>query len=294
VSYLGEVVYMMLRPADFAGSWYPAKDEDCRKSIAVFEKDFKPCPSPQEKLSGGIVPHAGWMFSGSIACNVIQCLGNRQSWETCLIFGKHLRPSSRHYIIKDGSWETPFGPIAIDTEVAEALASEFSFTVETPERYEPDNTIELQLPFIKYYLPETRIVPMGVPPADLALEIGRRAAEICKEKGRSVCVLGSTDLTHYGYNYGFEPKGTGAQAVEWVKTVNDHRAIDLIIRMKANQVIKEAMNNANACCSGAVAAAIASSRELGALKGQIVKYGTSYDVHPDRSFVGYVGIVFTG
>jgi hypothetical protein len=105
--------------------------------------------------------------------------------------------------------------------------------------------------------------------------------------------VGSTDLTHYGYNYGFLPKGTGEQALEWVKTVNDRRVVGLMVEMDDEQVINEALNNANACCSGAAAAAIAAARELGARKGKIIKYATSYDVHPDSSFVGYVGIVFS-
>jgi len=283
---------MALRRADFAGSWYPGEEQECRKSIEMFERDFEPCPVPEKDIVGGIVPHAGWVFSGSIACNVIRCLGSQKSCDTCLVFGRHLHPSSPQYIMADGSWETPFGLVEIDAQVAKALMSDFSFVVETPDRHDQDNTIELQLPFIKYFMPDAKIVPMGVPPAPLTLEIGRRAAEICKEKGRNAIVLGSTDLTHYGYNYGFLPKGTGEQALEWVKTVNDRRVVDLMAEMDGKQVIEEALNNANACCSGAAAAAIAAARELGARKGRIVKYATSYDVHPDSSFVGYVGIIF--
>jgi len=283
---------MHLRRADFAGSWYPGEERECRKSIEIFETDFEPCPLPEKDILGGIVPHAGWVFSGAIACNVIKCLGADKSCDTCLIFGKHLHPSSPQYIMADGWWETPFGPLHIDAEVAEALMSDFGFTVETPEKHDQDNTIELQLPFIKYFMPDAKIVPLGVPPVSTSLEIGKRAAEICREKGRKTLVLGSTDLTHYGYNYGFLPKGTGEQALEWVKTVNDRRVVDLMIEMNGDQVIKESLNNANACCSGAAAAAIAAARELGARKGKIVKYGTSYDVHPDSSFVGYVGSLF--
>jgi len=292
-SYFREVVSMALRRADFAGSWYPGEENECRKSIAIFEEDFEPCPAPEEDILGGIVPHAGWVFSGAIACNVIKCLGSGKACDTCIVFGRHLHPSSPQYIMADGSWETPLGPVEIDAEVAKALMSEFSFVVETPDRHEQDNTIELQLPFIKAFMPDAKIVPLGVPPTPTTLEIGRRAAEICRGKGRNTLVLGSTDLTHYGYNYGFLPKGTGVQALEWVKTVNDRRVVDLMVQMDDEQVIREALDNANACCSGAAAAAIAAARELGARKGKVVKYATSYDVHPDSSFVGYAGIVFS-
>jgi MEMO1 family protein len=283
---------MQMRRADFAGSWYPGEEEECRESIERIERNSLPCPAPGKDIVGGIVPHAGWVFSGAIAGNVIRCLGMGGPCDTCIVFGRHLHPGSKQYIMASGAWETPLGPIEIDSEVAEMLISDFSFIVETPDRHDQDNTIELQLPFIKYFMPGAKIVPLGLPPAPKTIEIGRRAGEICREIGRNAVVLGSTDLTHYGYNYGFVPKGTGMQAVEWVQTVNDRRVVDLMLEMNEKQVIEEALSNANACCSGAAAAAISAARQLGAKHGRLLKYGTSYDVRPDSSFVGYVGIVF--
>jgi hypothetical protein len=104
--------------------------------------------------------------------------------------------------------------------------------------------------------------------------------------------LGSTDLTHYGHNYGYAPKGVGRAAVDWVKEENDKRLVDRILRMDAEDVIRESLSNHNACCSGAVAAAIAAAKKLGAREAQKLFYATSYDVRPDNSFVGYVGVVF--
>jgi hypothetical protein len=193
----------------------------------------------------------------------------------------------------EGGWQTPLGPLEVDSEVASVLIHEYPFVVETVTNYDQDNTIELQLPFIKYFLPGTKIVPMGLPPVPVSLDIGRRAAQICVKKGRRTLVLGSTDLTHYGYNYGFVPKGTGEMAVNWVKAVNDRRIVDLMQEMDEKGVIEESAENHNACCSGAAAAAISAARELGALHGKALIYKTSYDVRPDNSFVGYTGILFT-
>ncbi|MGE5841473.1 MAG: AmmeMemoRadiSam system protein B, partial [Deltaproteobacteria bacterium] len=148
------------------------------------------------------------------------------------------------------------------------------------------------LPFIKYYFQHARILPIGVPPAPKSLPIGERAAGIALELGRKTAVLGSTDLTHYGDNYGYAPKGAGKGAVEWVKNENDKRLVDRILRMDAEEVIRESLASHNACCSGAVAAAIAAAKKLGARQAQKLLYATSYDVRPDNSFVGYVGVVF--
>jgi hypothetical protein len=66
-----------------------------------------------------------------------------------------------------------------------------------------------------------------------------------------------------------------------------------MLHLNAEEVIREALRNGNACCSGAAAATIAAVKELGGRQGNLVDYYTSYDVRPDTSFVGYAGIVFS-
>jgi len=283
---------MGMRKADFAGSWYPGSESDCRVTIEEFSDASIPCPNSTESVVGGIVPHAGWYFSGQIACNVIKCLNIKENPDTCIIFGRHMHPGSDNITMKEGQWATPIGALEIDTGIAERLTDEFGFTLETDSRYEQDNTIELQLPFIKYFFPQVKIVPISLPPKEASLKIAKRAAEIAKNMGRRTIVLGSTDLTHYGYNYGYTPKGVGEGAVEWVKNVNDKRVVDLILEMDSKGVIQESLKNHNACCPGAAGAAIEAAKILGAKKGEKVIYSTSYDIRPDSSFVGYVGIVF--
>ena len=283
---------MAVRPADLAGSWYPANEADCQRTIESFIEESMPCPSSNGAGSGGIVPHAGWVFSGRIACNVISCLQREPAPDTCVIFGRHLHSGSGNYLMKEGTWSTPLGDLEIDNELCEALDSEFSFNLETATRYDQDNTIELQLPFVKYFFPEAKLVPIGVPPRAESLMIGERVAELCKGMGRSVVVLGSTDLTHYGSNYGYAPKGSGQEAVDWVKNENDKAVVDLMVSMDPQGVIEDAMDKQNACCAGAAAAAIVAAKGLGAGQGERLVYATSYDVRPDSSFVGYAGVLF--
>ena len=284
---------MSTRRPDFAGSWYPSKESECRKAIEEFSKGDIPCPSTERKPVGGIVPHAGWFYSGKIACNVIRCLRGDASPDTMVILGKHLHPGSRNYIMKEGRWATPIGDLEIDRELAERLLDGMSFVVETASDHEPDNTIELQLPFIKHFFPEVKILPMGVPPTMASLEIGKKVGEMAETMGRKILLLGSTDLTHYGHNYGYTPRGTGTEAVQWVKNENDRRVIQLMLKMDAQGVIEESLRNYNACCSGAAATAIAGAKRLGAREGLELFYSTSYDIRADSSFVGYVGIVFS-
>jgi len=283
---------MGIRKANFAGSWYPGRPDDCEREILSFLED-KDIPSPSGKhLIGGIVPHAGWYFSGSIACNVIRALKDETPPDVVVIFGMHLHEDSPRYIMKEGGWETPFGDIQIADELTGKLIEKFTFNIETAENYQSDNTIELQLPFVKYIFENVKIVTIGVPPATDSLRIGEAVAEIADELGLKIKVLGSTDLTHYGYNYGFVTKGTGTAAVDWVRNTNDRRVIDAMLAMKPDNVINEARVSQNACCAGAASTAIACANFLGATRAESIAYATSYDKSPGDSFVGYVGIVF--
>jgi len=191
----------------------------------------------------------------------------------------------------EGLWETPFGNLEIDSELASKISREADFFIETSTHFEDDNTIELQLPFVKYFFKNAKLVPIGAPPNKESLDLAKKMANISKEIGRSVVVIGSTDLTHYGPNYGFMPAGTGTSALEWSKE-NDKRVIDKMLKMDPEGVIEEALRNHNACCPGACASAISMAKELGAKGGEMLMYATSYDKSPSSSFVGYVGIVY--
>jgi len=283
---------MKLRRAAFAGSWYPAGKRDCEAQIQRFLDEGKNHTVSIDKPVGGIVPHAGWYFSGSIACNVIHRVAQSTAPDAVVVFGMHLHRGSPRIMMTEGEWETPFGPIPVEERLAGELARRFTFQQESPTHFNPDNTIELQMPFIRYFFNDARVVAMGVPPAAETLTLAEAAVDAARSLDLSVVVIGSTDLTHYGPNYGFTSQGRGSQAVDWVRETNDRRVIEAMLRMDPQAVIDEGLSHDNACCSGAAAAAIAAGKALGAGKAEQLTYATSYDKSPGDSFVGYVGILF--
>ncbi len=283
---------METRRTILAGTWYPATPDECEREIKSFLKEEDINRPSGKRFLGGIVPHAGWYFSGAIACNVISFLQEAQTLDALVIFGMHLHPGSPNHIMVKGAWETPFGEIEIESEMAAKLTEKFEFAEETPDSFVRDNTIEVQLPFVKYFFPDAKLVPVGVPPATKSLEVGRAAVEIAEKLGLSIKVIGSTDLTHYGVNYGFEPKGKGRNAVDWVRFENDRKVVESMIDMEPEEVIRQSLENQNACCGGAAATAIAAAKALGSKKAESLAYATSYEKNPGSSFVGYTGIVF--
>ena len=105
-------------------------------------------------------------------------------------------------------------------------------------------------------------------------------------------MIGSTDLTHYGPNYGFSPAGGGDRALAWVREVNDRGFIDRLLEMDAEGAIGQAEESRSACSAGGAAAAAAFARSRGVKSGRLVGYMTSREVYPDESFVGYAAIAF--
>ena len=146
---------------------------------------------------------------------------------------------------------------------------------------------------MKHFFPEATVLALGVPPSMAAVrEVSAAVTDTAKNRKSNILVMGSTDLTHYGAGFGFTPMGRAGEAHDWVREVNDRAVIRAMLDMDAQGVIREGMSHKNACCSGAAAAAILVSRDLGAVKGIEMDYATSYEKSPGESFVGYAGILF--
>jgi AmmeMemoRadiSam system protein B len=274
---------MKVRPRVLPSGWYPDSAGKTQQKIEEFINKY---PDPGIKAFAGIVPHAGWDFSGAIACEVIRCIIPKL--DTIIVVGGHLSAGKNLFAASEQGYETPFGILEADCEMLEEMKKEISIK----EDNHPDNTVEIQLPFIKYFFPETRVVWMRSAPSPVAAELGSVIYKTAKKMDRQVGVIGSTDLTHYGFNYGFLPKGSGKEAVDWVKKVNDKRIIDAFVSMNPDAAITYARDDRSACSAGGAICAISFAKEKGCKKGKLLRYMTSWDVYPSDSFVGYAGIVF--
>ena len=230
-----------------------------------------------------MVPHAGWGYSGSLACRAIARLRPRA--ETVVVVGGHLRPGDSIFLAPEDAVATPLGDLVIDGELR-ALIQDRLWTA--PDTH-ADNTVEIQLPIVAYLHDMPRIVYVRSPPSALAAELGELIAEYAKSH-TGVVVVGSTDLTHYGPAYGFVDHGHGAEALEWMKTHNDARFVDALLRAEPESIVSVAQADRSACSAGAAATAAAFAQRCGCTRSEVIDYYTSYDVAPNDSFVGYVGV----
>ncbi|MDD5326699.1 MAG: AmmeMemoRadiSam system protein B [Phycisphaerae bacterium] len=301
---------MQTRKPIVAGQFYPAGHNSCLAEISECLREEKLPGHLPETIVAGIVPHAGWTFSGGLAGLVFsaikQCCGEV---DTFIIFGAaHCYYGHTPAVYAQGSWLTPLGQIAVDEELADAVLKTGAAVADPDAHDSEPNSIEVQVPFIQHLFGDpaspcfaeasAKILPILTPPSEQAISLGDAVGDIIKSQQKKIICLGSTDLTHYGPGYGFTPMGTGAKALKWASEVNDKEFIDFALQLNPQKMLISAAENYNACGAGAAAAAVAVAKKLGKTKGLLLAHTNSNKVMiekmgtPSEEAVGYAAIVF--
>ncbi len=291
---------MQTRKPIVAGQFYPGQYDSCLSEINQYLKtDFSNRLLP-ERIVAGIVPHAGWAFSGELAAMVFSAIKERQQKvNTFVIFGAaHSYFGQNPAVFDRGSWITPLGQIAVDEELAAVVLKQMSLAGDV-SAHASEHSIEVQIPFIQHLFAGAKILPIIVPPASQAIELGETLGGIISsEKNKKIVCIGSTDLTHYGPRYGFIPKGVGIDGINWAHDVNDKEFIDLALKLEPEKLFINSIENHNACGPGAAVAAIAAAKKLGKTDGLLLAQTNSNEIMQTKmgtsstESVGYAAIVF--
>jgi AmmeMemoRadiSam system protein B len=273
---------MIVRESRLPPGWYPGDKRKIEEFLRPFTEER------DEPLYAAVVPHAGWYYSGACAAKAVSLLDPEA--DTVAVIGGHLPPGTPVLLAEEEGVITPLGPMRIDLELREAFAERIPVR---PDRYQ-DNTVEVLLPMVRYFLPNSALLWLRFPAELSSFEAGKLLKKTASGLGRRLAVLASTDLTHYGPNYGFSPRGRGNPALDWVKNVNDAAFIKAVLEGEPSLVLKRASEDSSACSCGAVLGALGFAGD--GARGRLLDYRTSADVMssddgevPD-SFVGYAAI----
>lgn len=295
---------MMIREAAFAGRFYDDRPDACLSSIKACLDRGNAMTAPDstddlDQIVGGVVPHAGWIFSGPVAAKVMQEMARRPHPQAVVIFGAiHVLHGHIASIFPRGAWETPLGLAAIDDRLADRLLGQTGLLESSPHSHDSEHSIEVEVPFLQNLMPSALVVPIMVPVNDKSVALGRAVGRACRNYGVKAAFLCSTDLTHYGPSFSFTPQGGGPKAMQWSKDVSDRRMIDLMLEMRAEDAVEESVTHRNACGGGAIAATLAACQAYGATSARLLAHTASHEVSRDlfnesaRDTVGYSGIVF--
>src|SRR3990170_113172 len=186
-----------------AGAFYEGDAEALKAQIeSCFLRGFGPKKLPVVNKSGprrvvGLVcPHAGYMYSGSVAANAYYELAQDGKPETVVILGpNHTGYGSALAVMNEGFWRTPLGDVEIDGETANQIVQETRIVDVDDLAHRFEHSVEVQLPFLQYlYGSEFKFVPICFQMQDLssAVEVGRALVEVLAN--RNAVVIASSDF----------------------------------------------------------------------------------------------------
>ncbi|HEU04673.1 hypothetical protein LCGC14_2128100 [marine sediment metagenome] len=277
---------MQIRTPAVAGMFYPGEKNELKESIhQCFLHSFGPGKLPpteeKKKIYGVICPHAGYIYSGPIACHSFYSISS-ESPELFIIIGpNHWGVGCNVAAMKDCSWETPLGQVEVDSDAASELSKISNIVDLDFFSHTKEHSLEVQVPMLQEVYSKFKILPIILidQEKNAAEEIGEAVATISKQKNSMI--IGSSDFTHY------EPNEFAHD--------QDKALIEPILDLDVDQFYKVLYEkNVTACGYGAIASTMIACKKLGATKGELLKYATSGDVTGDTSsVVGYGSIIFT-
>lgn len=209
---------MLIREAAVAGSFYPADPDQLESTIDSFlapeqaEAEEGDCQSSLLPKAL-IVPHAGYIYSGSTAASGYRLLAqHRHQIDKVVLLGPAHRvpfqgialPESKYFL-------TPLGQVVVDPDAWDTL-SQMPFVSQWEVPHQMEHSLEVQLPFLQKLLPSFSIIPLVVGDAseDQVMEI---LQHYLGKPG--VLVIVSTDLSHFlGYQQAKDKDQQTSQLIE--------------------------------------------------------------------------------
>jgi MEMO1 family protein len=267
----------MIRPPAVAGRFYP--DDPARLRSAV---DSFLGPAGGEKKVPAlacIVPHAGYVYSGSVAGEVYRRIDFPE--RMILVGPRHFPRGAPLAILSSGGWQTPLGIVPVDQGLAEEVSRAFPPLREDALAHSTEHSLEVQLPFAQRLRPSFTFVPVVIGPAswDVLEPLGHALAAVIAARDERILLVASSDMNHY--------------ESDAVTRVKDRRAIDQILALEPRKLFDTIRNeNISMCGYAATVAVLVAARDLGAKKAELARYATSGEVNGDmQEVVGYAGII---
>ncbi|MEZ0320239.1 MAG: AmmeMemoRadiSam system protein B [Pyrobaculum sp.] len=279
---------MRIRRPAVAGYFYEESKEKLIERIEWAIKHELGPKAPQlpklgAEVLGGVVPHAGYMYSGPVAAWIYSALAGFGKPDVFVVVGpNHYGVGAPVAIMKSGAWETPLGRVEIDEKMASLIMSHYRDVEEDFSAFAREHSIEVQLPFIQYFFGDVKFVPIVMWRQTLSAsrELGKALATAVKEYGGRVYILASSDFNHY------EPHD--------VTVRKDDMAISRILKLDEAGLFEVASKfDISICGIGPIGTVIVVAKELGFTNVTLLKHATSGDTSGYKEeTVGYASILF--
>jgi len=268
-----------------AGSFYPANPEALEK---LLEECFVTSPlgprglrSPSRSLLGGMVPHAGYIYSGPCAAHFYASL-EKDIACVVLLGVNHRGRGAKAAISPADYWETPLGRVEVDQELRRFVKSQADFLAEDDAPHDCEHSIEVQLPFLQRVLGEFSLLPLSLSYLTEAEcnRLGNAVAGVYETNTASdkkTALIASTDLSHY-----LSPEETEKL---------DRMALEQILALDPAGLLKTVeKHDISMCGVFPTAVFLFAANALGARQARLLKHCHSGDAVPMSEVVGYASV----
>ncbi len=180
-----------------AGTFYPADKNELIDTLADLFTHAVPSKNITDVVAI-IAPHAGYIFSGSVAASSFNQIDPEKEYDNIFVIG------SSHYVSFDGAsiyrkgnFITPLGTVKVNTKLAGDLIAKNPFFSDRDDAHAKEHCIEAELPFLQYRMKKAfRIVPIviGTQSPDVCRQIADALRPYCTPKNLFII---STDFSHY-------------------------------------------------------------------------------------------------
>ncbi len=269
------------RPPAVAGAFYPADPGELQREVDRLLAAAPAVPLSAGRLISLLVPHAGYVYSGSTAASAYAQLRGADIRTVILIGPSHRAPITGAAVYVTGSWKTPLGLVRINETMARSLLSDKDQVSANPAAFADEHSLEVQLPFLQRTLKEFTILPIliGQPTRESYRHLAERIALLLKQNDQVMLVI-STDLSHYLTRSAAREKDLPALA-----------ALQRMALGEYEQLISS--RRSDLCGEWAVLYGVAAARGAGATFGTLFRYADSADASGDTSkVVGYGAMGF--
>ncbi len=267
---------MISRKPAVAGYFYPSNQKELLREL----EEYMPSKGNLNVI-GAICPHAGYIYSGSVAGLVYSKIKPKNIY--VLLGPNHTGYGPSISIMNEGQWELPIGKLEIHKELANSIISNFSKAEEDFQAHLYEHSLEVQLPFIYKLNKEAKIVPIILKMIDFkdALQLATALASSLKELqiADDTIIIASTDMSHYLPDR--LARKVDSSVIEKIKNFDPEGLYNIVL---SNQI--------SMCGFIPTVTMLLASKMLGAKEVQIIKYATSAEVSRDyERVVGYLGAV---
>jgi AmmeMemoRadiSam system protein B/AmmeMemoRadiSam system protein A len=279
-----------VRESAIAGSWYPASGRALAAEVDSY-LDAAPRGACSELPLVLVAPHAGYRYSGAAAGEVFAQVRDCPVRRVWVLAPSHRLALNGVGLYAVDAFRTPLGDLPTDRAVLERLVARDHF--QWLDRGDGgEHALEIELPFLQRAIGAFELVPLllgRVTPA----QAEAIAQAIRPELGPGDLVVISTDFTHHGDRFGYQPFAD-AEDLPGELSGLDHGAWELAASLQP-QAFYDYVQRTGATICGRAGLLIAATLVPPSARGTELVYTSSGELTGEWSnTVSYLGGRFDG